>query len=220
MVLTSFSWGQVSFPPQLEFEPNNLRFKSLEIKEIVQYDLNYKTKDSINYYPDSTKYFQPDFILEYDSIGKLISMKYNFLKILSPPVIIEMDSNWVVPVKTKTISDSTKPCNCTENAYTYEGGDVFIHTMYPNTHSLSNCLPYNEFKFDVSNYNSLTVVNKFDNENRLIKTDYLNKGQSIYSRSYVYSLICGEAYSCILLTKVIETVNTIPYKEINIQYHI
>lgn len=45
-----------------------------------------------------------------------------------------------------------------------------------------------------------------------------SNNQYVYSKSYVYSLISNNGYSYQLLTKVIETVDSIPIKKTIIQY--
>jgi len=94
-----------------------------------------------------------------------------------------------------------------------------VNIEYPNFNFLFNSTHNQQFYFDISSYDSLTLVNQYVNDRCHIKAEYFNSNQEpIYSKQYIYSLISNNGFSYKFLTKTIETIEGVPIKETSIQY--
>ncbi|MBL1280220.1 MAG: hypothetical protein COA33_008115 [Fluviicola sp.] len=200
-----FSQGGFNFPEDLLVDPMDYELNQMNIKSIEQSGVLIYNKSSLRQHGNDTTLFI-DYIITYDSLGRVSSCKYDFQEELFYPPTSNGPVNIFITdpdnqlVKKTTGSDTLYYSFC-EYLFTYSYRDVIqIKLNIPLRSSITD----GELLVTSLTYKLSTTF--FYNEDQLImkKEDYFN-GSLYFTTEYFYKEFTNNSKTNTLLVKKIET---------------
>jgi len=197
----SFSQHGVTYPGDLQIDPNDYRIQNLQIRRIVQYETSEILADTSR----TRKHFSISYVLDYDSLYRVSSFKYDFEKNERRDLV---GSNNQISIYTKI--DSTRlfkftyegieyTYNYFENKFIYGfGGLVQIEIFNPNIYrGVIDGVYVQERTFS-----NQRIVNTTDSEGKLIRTELYYDETLLFTKTFEYRTISNGRFSYSLLSKI------------------